>query len=286
MSGWHKAGWQAAPLLLLVCMPALADQGDYLLAGGLESDTDGTLAVSATAERALTDATWGSLTAAHTNVDIERRPSLDTWYAEAGLDHHFDPLGVRLAAVYWGDDAVLDSVDGRFRVYWREPRFTLAGDFEYRDFEFDLPGGTQLPGRTVSFDARGVGAMARLDLGESVDVSVSGMSYDYSVNLRLDQNRGIARLLNVSRLSLINSLVDERVSFSVGFEQALRRYELSLSSWEGAVDGSRTRSATLRFLTPLSDRSDIELGLGYDDSDLYGDVTFFSVFLYFYGGGA
>jgi hypothetical protein len=35
---------------------------------------------------------------------------------------------------------------------------------------------------------------------------------------------------------------------------------------------------------PLSDRSDIEFGLGYDASDLYGNVTFFSLFLYFYGG--
>jgi hypothetical protein len=40
---------------------------------------------------------------------------------------------------------------------------------------------------------------------------------------------------------------------------------------------------TLRLLTPLSEKTDIEFGLGYDDSDLYGDVTFFSVYLYFYG---
>ena len=32
-------------------------------------------------------------------------------------------------------------------------------------------------------------------------------------------------------------------------------------------------------------RYDIEFGLGYDDSENYGEVTVFSVFLYFYGGG-
>jgi hypothetical protein len=34
---------------------------------------------------------------------------------------------------------------------------------------------------------------------------------------------------------------------------------------------------------PMTDRTDIELGVGYDDSELYGDVTFLSVYLFFYG---
>jgi hypothetical protein len=29
----------------------------------------------------------------------------------------------------------------------------------------------------------------------------------------------------------------------------------------------------------------MEFSVGYDDSELYGDVTFFSVFFYFYRGG-
>jgi hypothetical protein len=31
-------------------------------------------------------------------------------------------------------------------------------------------------------------------------------------------------------------------------------------------------------------KADVEFSLGIDDSELYGNVTFFSVFLYFYGG--
>ena len=34
----------------------------------------------------------------------------------------------------------------------------------------------------------------------------------------------------------------------------------------------------------MSDNSDIEFGLGVDDSELYGTVTFLSVYMYFYGG--
>jgi hypothetical protein len=56
-----------------------------------------------------------------------------------------------------------------------------------------------------------------------------------------------------------------------------------VAQWEGAVAGARTNSYSLRFMTPIGDRSDIEFGIGYDDSDTYGEVTVFSVYLYFYG---
>ena len=38
-------------------------------------------------------------------------------------------------------------------------------------------------------------------------------------------------------------------------------------------------------MTPIGNRSDIEFGLGYDDSENFGEATIFSVYLYFYGGG-
>ena len=55
------------------------------------------------------------------------------------------------------------------------------------------------------------------------------------------------------------------------------------ATWKGALDQSRTRSYTIRYLRPVSMKTDVEIGIGYDDSDLYGDVTFFSLYLYFYG---
>jgi hypothetical protein len=109
------------------------------------------------------------------------------------------------------------------------------------------------------------------------------MSYDYSVDLSINQDRGIAELLSVSRLSLINSLVDYSAYLTLGLDDDLRRWELDVSTREGAVDGDRADAVTLRFLTPLGASSDIEFGLGIDDSELYGNATFFSVFVYFYG---
>ena len=277
--------WRSAStLLLLASATAVAEQGDYVLLGGLESDTAGNLAGTLVSEYAVGDDTWLSFGVAHTDVDLEQTDSLNTWYVDAGLDHYFDPVGVRVSAAYWGDKDVLDSFDGRLSLYLRRERFSLSAEVEYRDFEFDIPASRFFDAREFGFDAVGVGATARTDVGTSASLFFSGISYDYSVNLELDQDRTLAQLINVSRLSLINSLVDYRVSAGLSIDHKLSQWTFNLASWRGAVDQSQTVSATVRFLTPLGDRTDIEFGLGYDDSELYGDVTFFSLFLYFYGG--
>lgn len=276
--------WCRAGLLFLVSSAALADKGDYLLAGGAQWDNDVTVAGSVLGDFAIADPTWLSLAIARTNVDVERSASLNTWYVNLGVDHFFDPVGMRFSTAYWGDNDILDSLDARFSLYWRGSGLTLGADVEYRDFEFDIPATDFFAGRNVGFDATGVGAHATMAMSDKVSLSLSGIAYDYSVNLRLDQNRPIARLLNISRLSLINSLVDYRARAGLGFKTGLSLWEIDVATWEGAVDGSQAVSTTLRFLTPMSERSDIEFGLGYDDSDLYGEVVFFSVFLFFYGG--
>lgn len=270
--------------LLLLTSTAVADQGDYIIAGGIESDTAGTLAGTLLSDYSIGEETWLSLAVARTEVDLEQTQSLSTSYLDAGLDHYFDPVGVRVSAAYWGDNEILDSLDTRLSLYLRERRYSISAEVEHRDFEFDIPASRFFDAREVGFDALGFGATARTDVSENVSLLFSGVSYDYSVDLRLDQNRPIAQLLNVSRLSLINSLIDYRASAGVGIDQGLSQWTVNLATWRGAVDQSRTVSATARFLTPLGDRTDIEFGLGYDDSELYGNVTFFSLFLYFYGG--
>ena len=272
-------------LALILAAAALpADEGDYVLAGGIQSDTDDAFAVSLLADREIVERTWLSLILARNRIDVEEESSLNTTYAELGFDRYFDPVGLRLGAAYWGDNDILDSIDGRASLYWRRGGRRAALNVEYRDFEFDLPARRFLPGRQFRFDATGIGASAGFDLGDDADLSLAGIAYDYSVNLRLDGNRGLLTLLNVSRLSLINSLVDYRVSAGIGLDRGLSRWQLDLSAWRGAVDRSDTRSLTVSFTTPLSARTDIELGLGYDDSELYGDAVFLSAFLYFYGG--
>lgn len=275
--------WRSVlPLLLLAGSAAAAD--GYIVGVGVEADSGDGLAGSLIGEVAIGDDTWLSAALARNSVALPRIPDIATWYADVGIDHWFDPVGIRLGAAYWGDADILDSQDWRGSLYWRIGGATLAGDYEFRDFRFQLPATDRFAGRRVRFDASGIGLSSRFELTDNVSLSLSGMDYDYSVNLSLDSNRDILELLSFSRLSLINSLVDYRVQATLGLEAGERRWQFDVGSWRGEADGGITRSMTVRLLTPLSGRSDIEFGLGADDSELYGTVTFFSVFVYFYGG--
>lgn len=259
--------------------------GEYVLAGGVQGDSADGIAAVLLGDLAVADETWLSAGLARSSVELPIRDELETWYGDIGLDHFFDPAGVRLGLAYWGDSSVLDSTDARASLYFRASSGSLSFDYEFRDLELELPELDFLRRRQVNFDANGYGLGARLDLTDSVDIRFKGMSYDYSINLRRDPNRDIVNLISVTRLSLLNSLVDYRASLTLGIDFGLKRLEFEAGQWEGAVEGSRTNSYSVRFLVPIGNRNDIEFGLGYDDSENYGQVTVFSVFLYFYGGG-
>jgi hypothetical protein len=240
--------------------------------------------VAALGELGVTEKTWVSATLANNIVDSADGRDVDSIFWDIGLDHWFDPIGVRLGVSRWGDNDSLDSDDWRASLYWRADRFSIAADYQYRDFAFDLPATEFFPQRTFSFDASGVGATFRFDIGDALDISLSGMDYDYSANLRLDRNRPITDLLSFSRLSLITTLVDYRVNGTLGLDAGKRRWHFNVASWEGEADGNGTRSVTVSLLNPLGKKADIEFSLGLDDSEVYGNVSFFSVFVYFYGG--
>lgn len=276
--------WSRCFALLLLSGNAWA-AGEYVIAGGVQGDSADGIAAALLGDLAVGEATWLSAGVARSSVDLPIRGELETSYADIGVDHFFDPAGVRLGLAYWGDSRVLDSTDARASLYFRAARGSVSFDYEFRDLELQIPETNFFRGRRVSFDANGFGLGARLDLSDSVDVRFKGMSYDYGINLRLDPNRDIVNLISVTRLSLLNTLVDYRVSVILGMDFGLKRLEFEAAQWEGAVEGSRTNSYSVRFLAPIGNRSDIEFGLGYDDSENYGEVTVFSVFLYFYGGG-
>lgn len=274
--------WFRAPLFLLFASPLWAAES-YVIGAGIETDSDGAVAGSLSAGIGLAENTWLSSAFAKTKVDLPRNINIDTIYADIEIDHWFKPLGLRATAAYWGDSDILDSVDYRASLYWRNDKVTLSGNYEYRDFSFDILRDTRLPGRDVEFHANGLGLSGKFKLGEKVDLNFSGIDYDYNVNLRIDENRPILDYLSVSRLSLLNSLIDYRARVGLGIDVGERRWSVDLATWKGEVDGRKTRSATLRFITPLGDRSDIDFGLGVDDAEGYGSVTVFSFYLYFYG---
>lgn len=274
--------WPRLVPLLLVCNAAAATEG-FMLGGGAEGDSDGGLSIAALGGVGLTEDTWLSAALAKSSVDLLDGRELETGYADIELDHFFDPIGIRLGAAYWGDSDVLTSNDWRASGYVGNDAFTVSLDYEYRDFEFIIPPTNFSPGRRLLFDADGFGLSARFETSDRTSLRLRGIKYDYSVPFRPIENVGAARLLSVSRLSLINSLVDYRAGMTLSIEAGESAWDIDVTTWEGAINGSRTNSLTVRFLTPLSRRTDVEFGLGYDDSELYGDAAFFSLYLFFYG---
>jgi hypothetical protein len=274
--------WLKASVLLLFAAPVWAAEG-YIVSIGVEADSEDAMAGSLAGELGLAENTWLSGAVAKNSVDLPRGLRVDTIYGDIGLDHWFDPVGVSATVAYWGDSDILDSLDYRAALYWRNDRVRFAGDFEYRDFSFDIFRDDLRPGQDARFHANGVGLTARFALNETVDLSLSAMDYDYNVNLRIDANRPILDFLSVSRLSLINSLIDYRARIGLGIDVGKQRWSLDLATWKGEVDGRKTLSGTLRLITPVGDRSDIDIGLGVDKSEGYGSATVLSIYLYFYG---
>jgi hypothetical protein len=68
-------------------------------------------------------------------------------------------------------------------------------------------------------------------------------------------------------------------------EFGLRVLDFSYANWQSAAaQGGSIDSFGVGFLTPLGTASDIEFRLSRDESDVFGDSTVVSVFLYFFGG--
>jgi hypothetical protein len=269
--------------LVFLSSTALAAGDGFMIGGGVESDTEDGLSASVIGGVGLAKDTWLSAGLAKSRVDLGRGLDLESVFADIELDHYFDPIGVRIGAPYWGDSDILDSHDWRASLYWRNDVVTLAAEYEYRDFDFIIPSTDRLTSREIMFDGDGLGISARFQVSESTSLRLRGIKYDYSVPFWPVENVDAASLLTVSRLSLINTLVDHRAAMTIDIDQGSKHWEVDFATWQGAINESRTNSITLRYLMPMSDKTDIEFGLGYDDSELYGDVMFFSLYLYFYG---
>ncbi len=277
---WFKR-WKIPLLALLLGSNAFA--GDGLILGlGAERDTSDSFSFSAFGDYGITRKTWISVTASKAQAQgvISQ---LNTVYGDIGLDHHFDPIGIRIGAAYWGDEEILDSVDIRGSVYVRTKTVSLSADYEKRNFDFVLNLEPLFDRRQVEFEADGYGLHFRADTGDRVSLHVRGMNYNYSVDLTRLQNISDLNFLSASRLSLANSLLDYRVDAGIDIKFGLRSLGLEAGTRQTAIDGGRVDSVSAGFLFPASDASDIELRIGYDDSENFGGTIVFSFFWFLYG---
>ena len=77
---------------------------------------------------AVGEETWLYGGIARSSVELPIRDETETWYGDVGVDHFFDPAGVRFGRAYWGDNSVLDSTDARAAVNFRGSSSRLSFD--------------------------------------------------------------------------------------------------------------------------------------------------------------
>jgi hypothetical protein len=124
----------------------------------------------------------------------------------------------------------------------------------------------------------------RVQFGDRLVFRLSGMFYEYSRDIRIQPDIDALRFLSASRLSLINSLLDYRLNAGVEYRFGLRSVNFSVGRWKTAVDQGKVDSFGVGFLTPMSNRTDIEFRLSFDDSENFGNTTALTVYLYYFGG--
>lgn len=271
--------------LILACLSlastAAVAEG-YVLGFGAEGDSANGRAITAFGDFSLGEKAWLSTTVSSAETKGILRDN-NTLFADAGLDYWWQPVGIKIGGSYWGNADILDSRDLRASIYLRGDAGSISADYEQRNFEFDLQSDL-LRGRKVKFNADGIGFNTRLALGDNVNFYLGGMYYDYSRNLRIQQDIDVLAFLSRSRLSMINSLIDDRINAGLDFKFGLRSIDVTAGKWQTAVDGSTVNSYSIGFLTPVSDRTDAEFRVSFDDSKTFGHATALSVYLYYFGG--
>lgn len=267
--------------LIFLSATAAAAEG-YVVAIGAEAGTGDSRAFSALGELAVASATRVSAGAAVSRADgLGGR--FEALYADAGVDHFFEPVGVRVAAAYWGDADVLDSIDLRASLYIKNDRISLSADFERRDYDLVVGPPLLLRPRTLEFSADGVGFSGRLEAGERASAYVGGMWYDHPDIVSAPGTTDL-RFLSLSRLVLAHGLLDRKTHAGIEIELGPRSLDFRYANWQGLANQGDIDSFGVGFLTPLTASSDLEIRLSRDDSDAFGDATVLSVFLYFFGG--
>ncbi len=248
---------------------------------GAEGDTADSRAFTVFTDIGLTDDTWISGSVGRTDTDRDLF-DLTTLYADVGIDHHFDPVGIRLTGAYWGDEDLLESKDVRGAIYLRGERGSVSAEFERRNFDLtvDLPL-LDAP-LTVDFSADGIGLSGTFELDDRVSLYAGGMDYDYSRDIRIQPNVDTLRFFSLSRLSMVNSLVDFRASVGLDVEIGQSRLDFRIARWRTEVDQGEIDSYAVGFLTPAGNATDVEFRLAYDDSENFGGATVFSVFIYLF----
>ena len=275
--------------LLGAMAAANAVAAEYVVGLGIGADDSDGRSAAALVDVALTDSTFltvsGGISDADTLISNIRTRSWDI-----GIAQEFEPVTLRLGVGQWGDSDRVESDDIRGGIDVDAGGWRFGLDAERRDIElvFQLePLSPQNPPRVFSggVNADGYGGRIRYRTEEGTSLAVRGMRWDYDRNLGGLVFFDLLRRVNPSTLTLAGSLRDSSVMASVDWEIGSHLLGFELGRDELVVGDAEVDSATVLWTIPANARTDIELSLGYSESDDGDSAYFANVFVYFFGGG-
>ena len=121
-------------LIGLACNGNAIAEG-YILGLGAAADSEDGRALTAFGDFGILENTWLSATVGSTETEA-MIGGFSTTFADVGIDHYFNPVGIRISGAYWGDSDILDSDDVRASIYYRDEIASLSADYERRNFDF------------------------------------------------------------------------------------------------------------------------------------------------------
>ena len=111
--------------------------------------------------------------------------------------HFFATDGVQPSLEYCTDNCLLDSTDAPASVYLRNGNNFLNFEGEFRTLQLELAEFDFIRRRQVDVGASGLGV--QFDLFDNVDTTVSGLSFDCSIDLRFGPAGDIVNLMSANR---------------------------------------------------------------------------------------
>lgn len=263
-----------------------ADAVEWIVGMSAQLDDESNDSFLAMFDLGLSEATWVSFAAGQSHSPAAAADvTADT--LEIGVDHRFGLVGVSLLAERWGDSGNLVSADWRGSIYLATERFRLGLEREHRDIDIyftvtDLLGRTDL--RMAGLNADGTGLTFRVGIAERLQLYGSWIGYDYSRNVSLLPRVASLNFLSTSALTLANSFVDDAATLGIEWTIGERLLNLSVARDESAIDGATFGSIDAAYLFPVGRRMDVEINVGYGDSELIDSGVYGGILLLIYGG--
>lgn len=262
-------------------------QGVWAITVGVQADDQDARALQAGISYALSDSVWVSADAGVTKqATPPGEASIKSRSARLGFDYDFGRVGVQVDADYWGDPGELTRNGFVAGLYTSTDTARLSMQGYYRDYTLTAriadDQGNLSDVREFDMSSTGIGAALRLS-NERWFGGLNAVRFDYSRDPRLFRSRAAYRALSLSALTLANSFVDYGAKASLGKQFDLKSLEVEIGLARSAVDDAKIRTLTIYFVTPLSERVDIEFSTGINDSNGFDSTYFGGVSLTWFG---